>query len=187
MTKTKKLTLSAIMVAMATVLAMLSKLIPAPWLQGGSVTVASMVPIIAVSLIIDCRRGFSAALVYSFIQMLTGFYPPPTQTVLNFFLVTVLDYIAAFGILGFAGAFYKALGKRTWAIPVSGAIVTCGRFICHIFSGILIWGVYAEEGQSVWEYSLVYNGSYMVPEIIITTVALALMAKVIEKASNHTR
>ncbi len=181
MTKTKKITISAIMVAMSTVLAMVSKIIPAPWLQGGSVTLASMVPIVAVSIILDCRWGVLSAVVYSAIQMLTGFYPPPTQSILNFFLVIFLDYIAAFGVLGFAGGFYKMLGGKRWAISVSGALVAFLRYVCHIISGILIWGVYAQEGQSVLAYSLIYNGSYMIPEIIITAVALIFMAPVIEK------
>ena len=183
MTKTKKLTLCALLVAMATVLAMVSKIIPAPWLQGGSVTLASMVPIIAVSVIIDYRWGLLASVVYSLIQMLTGFYPPPTQTILYFFLVIFLDYVAAFGVLGLAGCFYKLFGSKKWAIPVSGAIVTFLRYICHILSGVLIWGVYAGEGQSVLAYSLIYNGSYMIPEIIITTIVLALISGVIEKMS----
>ena len=184
MTKTKKITISAIMVAMSAVLAMVSKIIPAPWLQGGSITLASMVPIAAVSVILDCRWGVLSAVVYSLIQMMTGFYPPPTQTILNFFFVIFLDYVAAFGVLGFAGGFYKILGRKRWAIPVSGALVALLRYVCHIVSGLLIWGVYAEEGQSVLAYSLVYNGSYMIPEIIITTVALAFMAPIIEKLKN---
>jgi len=185
MTKTKKLTFCAIMVALATVLMMASKIIPAPWLQGGSITLASMVPIILVSIIVDCRWGMVTSVAYALIQIMTGFYPPPTQTVLDFIAVIFLDYIAAFGVLGFAGVFYKAMGRGKWAIPVSGAIVALGRYICHIFSGILIWGVYAEEGQSVLAYSLIYNGSYMIPEIIITAVTLALMVPVIEKIKSN--
>lgn len=175
MTKTKKLTLCAISVALATVLAMVSKIIPAPWLQGGSVTIASMVPIIAVSIVVGTRWGVLASVVYALLQMMTGFYPPPTQNVWNFFLVIFLDYIAAFGVLGFAGGIYNLTGRKKWSVPLSGAIVTVARYICHIISGILIWGVYA-EGQSVLAYSLIYNGSYMIPEIIITTVVLAFMS-----------
>jgi thiamine transporter len=181
MTKTKKLTLCALSVALATVLAMVSKLIPAPWLQGGSVTLASMVPIVAVSIMVDWRWGILTSVVYALIQMMTGFYPPPTQTIWNFFLVIFLDYIAAFGVLGFAGGIYNLTGKKKWSIPLSGAIVTLARYICHILSGILIWGVYAEEGQSVLAYSLIYNGSYMIPEIIITTAVLIFMAPQIRK------
>ena len=182
MSKTRKLTLCAVMVALSSVLAFVSKIIPAPWLQGGSITVASMVPVIAVSIIIDCKWGLLSSVVYALIQMISGFYPPPTQTILNFALVVFLDYIAAFGVLGFAGAVYKLFGNKKWAIPVSGAAVALGRYICHIISGVLIWGVYADEGQSVMAYSLIYNGSYMIPEIIITAITLAALIPIIEKA-----
>ena len=55
MNTTKKLTTSALLVALATVLMWVSKLIPAPWLQGGSVTIASMVPIIAVGIMFGTK------------------------------------------------------------------------------------------------------------------------------------
>ncbi len=181
MSKTKKLTLCAVMVALSTVLAFVSKVIPAPWLQGGSITLASMVPIIVASVVIDYKWGLLASLVYSLIQMMTGFYPPPTQTVLNFILVVFLDYVAAFGVLGIAGVFYKMAGSKKWAMPLSAAIVTSLRYLCHILSGILIWGVYAEEGQSVLAYSLIYNGSYMIPEIIISTIVISALVPVIER------
>ena len=73
------------------------------------------------------------------------------------------------------GSVYKLSGKRTYSAAFSGFVVTLLRYICHIFSGILIWGVYAKEGQSVLAYSLIYNGTYMIPEILITTVVLALI------------
>lgn len=185
MSKTKKLTLSAIMVALSTVLAFVSKIIPAPWLQGGSITLASMVPIIVVSVVIDYKWGLLASLVYSLIQMMTGFYPPPTQTVLNFILVVFLDYVAAFGVLGLAEIFYRLSGSKKWSMPLSAVIVTTARYLCHILSGILIWGVYAQEGQSVLAYSLIYNGSYMIPEIIITSIVISALVPVIEKLKSN--
>ena len=179
---TKKLTTSAIMIALAVVLAWVSKIIPAPWMQGGSITFASMVPIIIVSLMFDVKWGLLSAVVYAIIQIMMGFYPPPTQTCGYFVLVVLLDYVFAFGVLGLAAPFYKLFRKKTWAIPAAGAIVTALRYVCHIASGVLIWGVYAEEGQSVWAYSLTYNGTYMIPEIIITTVVLALLSGFLQKA-----
>lgn len=169
------------MVALATVLSLISKVLPAPWLQGGSITIASMVPIVLVAILIDTKWGLISGFVYSLIQMLSGFYPPPTQTFINFALVVLLDYVFAFTVLGFSGAFYRMLGKKVWAIPVSGVIVTALRYVCHIFSGLLIWGVYADEGQSVLVYSLGYNGSYMIPEIIITGIVLAILAPKLQK------
>lgn len=176
MTKTKKLTLCALLTALSAVLTLVSKALPAPWLQGGSVTLASMVPVIAASIIAGCKYGILSGVVFALLQMLTGFYPPPTHSFFDFFLVILLDYFLAFGLLGTAGFFYKLFGKKRWAVPLSACIVTCLRYICHILSGLLIWGVYAEN-QTVLAYSVIYNGSYMLPEIIITTAVSAVLSK----------
>lgn len=178
--KTKKLTTSAIMVALAAVLMFVSKVIPAPWLQGGSITLASMVPIIAVSLIYGSKWGLISGFVYSLIQLISGFYPPPTQNFLSFTLVVLLDYIIAFSVLGISHFFYKLTGSKKISIPISGMITVFIRYVCHILSGILIWGVYAPKGQTVLLYSLTYNGSYMIPEIIITGVVLYLISDFIK-------
>ena len=181
MTKTKKLTTSAVLIALSTVLVFASKLIPAPWLQGGSVTLASMVPIILKSFINGTKWGILSGFVFSLIQMMTGFYPPPTQNFISFVLVIFLDYIFAFTVLGCADIFKKLTKNKPWSECVSGVVVTSFRYFFHILSGILIWGVYAEEGQTVLSYSVIYNGSYMIPEIIITGVVIALITPVIKK------
>ncbi len=175
MSKTKKITLCAVLIALSFALVLVSKLIPAPWLQGGSVTIASMVPIILASLILGTKWGLACGFVFSLIQMMTGFYPPPTQNFINFIAVIFLDYVGAFSVLGLANLFVRLMGSKPWAIPLSGTIVTGLRFIMHILSGILIWGVYAEN-SSVLVYSITYNGSYMIPEMIITTIVLAVIA-----------
>ena len=176
MNTTKKLTTSALLVALATVLMFVSKLIPAPWLQGGSVTIASMVPIIAVGIMFGTNWGFCASLSYAILQMMFGFYPPPTQTFFNFVLVILLDYIIAFGGLGLSGVVFNLCGRKAFSAGLSAFTVTLLRYVCHILSGVLIWGVYA-EGQSVLMYSLVYNGTYMIPEIIISTVVTTIIFK----------
>ena len=176
MNTTKKLTTSALLVALATVLMWVSKLIPAPWLQGGSVTIASMVPIIAVGIMFGTKWGLCSSLAYAILQMMFGFYPPPTQTFLNFVLVILLDYIIAFGGLGLSGIVFNSSGKKAFSAGLSAFAVTLLRYVCHIVSGVLIWGVYA-EGESVLIYSLVYNGTYMIPEIIISTVVTTLIFK----------
>ena len=175
---TKKITASALLIALATVLMWVSKMIPAPWLQGGSITLASMVPILLVGMCFGTKWGLCSAISYAIIQMITGFYPPPTQNLLSFVLVVFLDYIFAFGVLGLSGIFYSAFGKKLFAVPLSAFIVTFLRYICHIISGILIWGVYADSEQSILLYSIVYNGSYMIPEIIITTVVAVIIGKI---------
>ena len=179
MSSTKKMTTSALMIALATALAWVSKVIPAPWMQGGSITIASMVPIIAVSIMLGTKWGLASSLVYALIQMIQGFYPPPTRNFISYLLVIALDYIIAFGVLGLAGLFYRLFGKTRFAAAAAAFIVTALRYVCHILSGILIWGVYADEGQSVLAYSLTYNGTYMIPEIIISTVVVFVLGKFI--------
>ena len=177
MNTTKKLTTSALLTALATVLMWVSKLIPAPWLQGGSITIASMVPIISVGILFGTKWGLCSSLSYAVIQMMFGFYPPPTQNLINFILVILLDYILAFGVLGLSGIIYKASGERSFSPALAAFTVTAMRYICHILSGVLIWGVYAQEGQTIFAYSLIYNGSYMIPEIIISTIVTGILLK----------
>lgn len=180
MTKTKKLTLSAVLTALAFALILVSKQLPAPWTQGGYITLASMVPIILVSVIIDTKWGLISGFVFSLIQMMTDFYMPPATTALSFFGVILLDYILAFTVLGLAGFFVKLTGNKIWSIPLSGTIVTALRYLMHVLSGLLIWGAFADT-DCIPLYALMYNGTYMIPEIIITTTVLAIIAPKIKK------
>ena len=180
MTKTRKLTLTAVFTASSFALMLISKQLPAPWLQGGSITIASMVPIILASVLLGTKWGLASGFVYALIQMMTGFYLPPVTTFWNFMAVILLDYILPFTCLGLADVFVKLTKNKSWSVPLSGAIVTTLRYIMHIFSGILVWGAFAET-SNVIIYSVSYNGSYMIPEIIITTVALAFISPIIKK------
>ncbi len=180
MKTTKKLTLSAVMVAMSTVLLFVSKLVPSlP--NGGQITLASMVPVIFVSLLLGTKWGLVTSFVYALIQMMTGFYPPPTQNFLSFVAVIMLDYIIAFGCLGFAHFFGRFFKNDRIKYSVSAAIVVFIRYVCHIFSGVIIWGVYTPKGQGVWAYSILYNGSYMIPEIIISSIVISLIIPVLKR------
>ena len=176
MSNTKKMTLSAVMVAVAIVLTVLSGFLPFRWLQGGEVTLASAVPIILVGILCGNKWGLLSGAVFSVIRiLLIGFYPAPTQTLWDNFLVFFLDYFAACTVYGLAGWFFRLFRETRRSIPVAGAIVLFLRFVCHFISGCLIWGGGAAEGQSIAVFSLLYNGSYMLPEGIITVVVLVLL------------
>ena len=170
---TKKITTSAMLIALSAILSLIP-IFSAPY--GGTVTAASMVPIIIIGLLYGTKWGILSGFVYSLLQMLTGgIAPPPVQNFLMYALVVSIDYLIAFTVLGLSGFFFKIMKKQKFAIPVSGTIVMLLRFICHFLSGILIWDVYAPEGTPVWLYSLLYNGGYMLPEIIISTVILCAL------------
>ena len=167
-TKTKKITLCAVMIALASVLSLVP-LYHAPY--GGTVTLGSMVPLILVCMYIkDVRWSLLACFAYSLIQMLFGFAAPPTQTFVYFLAVVLLDYIIAFTAISVANPIARLFKNQVFGIAIGSIAALLIRFLCHFISGILIWGVYAPEGQPVWLYSILYNGGYMIPEIVITTV-----------------
>ena len=168
------LTECACMLALGTILSFI-KLFQLPF--GGTVTLCSMVPIIYVSFKYPLKWVLITSVAYGLIQMLASFYAPPTGTFIAYVAVVFLDYLIAFGVLGLAGT----VGKRfngTKGLVIGTTVAIAGRFMCHFISGILIWKVYAGEGQSAVVYSLLYNGSYIFFEWIISLIALFAISKI---------
>lgn len=176
--KTKKLTECAVMVALASVLSLVC-IYQAPF--DGKVTLGSMVPLILVCVHIkDFKWGSICCFAYSLVQMMLGFAAPPTATLPYFFAVVMLDYIVAFSVLCIANPVSSIFANKYVGVAVGSAVAVFMRFICHFISGILIWGVYAPEGQPVWLYSLFYNGGYMLPELIITSILSSVLYRVLK-------
>lgn len=132
-------------------------------------------------------------------QAFAGMYDPENaaKSVLNIVLMAVLDYFVAFTVLGLAGMFKGKIKNDVGAITAGSVVAVLLRLVAHFLSGWILWGSYAEWfftdvmnngfGQSVLQnlsgqplaivYSLVYNSSYMLPELAVTIVGiLALMA-----------
>ncbi|MBR5586427.1 MAG: energy-coupled thiamine transporter ThiT [Clostridia bacterium] len=170
--KTRRITLAGMMIALATVLSFI-KLFEAPY--GGSVTAASMVPIIIFSLLVPTKWGIIQAITYGIIQLMLGWYAPPAESVLNFALVVLLDYVIAFGGLGIAGVVGRSLGNGRIGALTGTICALFIRFLCHFASGILIWSSFAPEGQPLWLYSLLYNGGYMLGEAFITLAVILFL------------
>lgn len=155
----------AIFTALATVL---STIIIYVMPQGGSITLASMVPIIWLALRRGPKVGIVTGILYGCIQFAMLPYIAPVTNPAIALIQVLLDYPIAFGVLGLAGCFKK--------YPVAGAAVGVSlRFVMSFLSGAFIWaGVYA-IGLDPYIYSAVYNGSYMLPELIITVFAIFLL------------
>ena len=167
------------MIALATVLSLVP-VYQAPF--GGTVTLGSMVPLVLIGVLAkDNRFTVLACFAYSLIQMLIGFTAPPTATFMYFLAVVMLDYIIAFTAISVVGPISGALKNEYVGLAVGVVVAMFARFICHFLSGILIWGVYAPEGQPVWLYSLLYNGGYMLPEFVITILAACAIYAVVKR------
>ncbi len=150
----------AVFVALATAL---SFIIVYTLPQGGSITAASMVPILWLALRRGPIIGIFAGALYGVIQLIILPYAyHPVQV--------LLDYPLAFGCLGLAGFFKK------W--PIVGSVVgISGRFAMHFIAGAVWFGPMFAPDLNPYIYSAVYNGSYLIPEMAISAFALYLLQK----------
>lgn len=158
--KTKVLAEATIFIALTIVLKdVLPPIYEMP--QGGAVTIAGLVPLIWFALRRGLKYGVFAGFVYGLIHaLLPGSYIiHPVQG--------LLDYPIAFAALGLAGAFRK--------IPLVGvAVGIVGRFVSSFLAGIIFFTSVSFEGVYA---SAVYNGTYLIPEFIITAVVSYILLK----------
>lgn len=156
----KKLTEFAMTIALSVVLSFI-KVWEMP--QGGSVSLV-MVPL----LVISFRRGISAGMITGAIY---GCLSALLSGVIYHPMSLLLDYIIAFSLVGLAGLF-----KTDLKGIISGCFVgVFGRFLSSYLSGAILFASYAPEGQSPWLYSLVYQATYLIPELIISAIVIILI------------
>ena len=158
----KKLAFCAISLAIATVLSMI------PFLKlynEGSATPCSMLFVALIGYWFGPAVGITAGVAYGVLQFILGPYILSLPQVL-------VDYPFAFGALGLSGFFS---GKKNGLIPgfVTGVL---GRFFFATLSGVIFFGMWAPEGMHPLLYSVLYNGSYLGAELLITLAVLAVPA-----------
>ncbi len=216
--RTNILTITGVLIALGTILSFVKIF---EWPFGGSITLASMVPLIIVGYKYGPRWGLFSGFAFSILQAVLG--ATTTQafagmydaenvkgSIFRIFIMAFLDYIVAFTVLGLSGVFRDRIKNDTVAISLGGAFVVILRFAAHFVSGFLLWGEYAKdffeglkdtfadggkmdafataitnsvlghhEGQYLAEiYSFVYNGFYMIPELIITVIVLVVLMSI---------
>ncbi len=160
------LALAGICIAMSFVLSYV-RLFKMP--QGGSVTLASMLPLMIYAYMYGPKKGVFAGFVYGLLEALQDpFIIHPAQF--------ILDYPLAFAMIGFAGVFASLNIKHEQTKFALGAIfAVLLRYLCHVLSGVFAFGVYAMEANysSSLVYSLAYNS------VVLVDLAIALVAGVI--------
>ena len=165
--ETKILAELSVMVAVAAALHFLSRVL-LPFLhlpEGGSITAASMVPILWFALRRGLRWGLEAGVVFGLVDLAL-----PQSYFISNPIEILLDYPIAFGALGLAGAFKKQ--------PLLGVGVgIAGRFVFHFISGIVFFYTYAWSGWNPVLYSAAYNATYLVPEFVISAVIIYIIDK----------
>lgn len=177
--KTKTLVECALLVALATILSFIT-VYQLP--QGGDITAASMMPLVLASFRHGPKWGLLTGFVFGLIQMMMGFENVMYCTTFGAMLLCVLlDYLLAYSVMGLSCVFGAPVKRRELSVAVGAVVSGLLRYLCSFLSGILIWKDYAPDTMPVWFYSLTYNGSYMIPEIIVTAVVSVLLVRVLDK------
>lgn len=181
---TRKLVESAMIVAIATVLSLIKIDLP----FGGGVTIVSMLPLILASHRWGWKWGLVTAFVYSVLQLILGLdnvgYAASFGMAVG---IVLLDYIIAYTVIGLSGFFDTVFGKTRQSVAVGIAVTFCLRFLCHLITGAWIWGVWMPEEfmnlpmTNVWVYSFLYNGWYMLAELVVTEIVAMLIYKPLGK------
>ena len=180
MKKTSVLALTecGVMVALASILSLIQLgSLPA----GGSITLASMLPIVVVAY----RHGFGwclgSAFCASLVQMLLGLssfsYVTTWQSILA---VALLDYVIAFAVYGLAGIFRKKLKKQYVALVAGAIFAGILRYVCHVISGATVWAGLSIPDSAALLYSLSYNATYMLPDTRILALVAGYVGAVID-------
>lgn len=169
---TKMLALGAVCMALSNVLSMI-KLFDMP--QGGSVTPASMLPLMLFAYVYGVGPGMTVGAVYGVMQFIIEPYFLSVPQML-------LDYPIAFAMVGLAGLFSKN-ENRALGLSLGVVLGSLGRFVAAVLSGVVFFAEYAGD-QNPWVYSIGYNGAYMLPECIICVVlALAVGLRLTQQLS----
>ena len=211
--KNRRMTTSAVMLALATVLALVCAFIPFLHLPfGGGFTIASMLPIVVIAYMYGVKWGLFVSLTYSVIQIvmdlcfgsggvIMALFTPTSDDYMGMvaaFSILVIDYILAYSVLCMGGVFRNRIRNKALSLCLGAVVALSLRYLCHIISGYIFYGAWAEwfftqEGFYSWGstimntfsgnalslvYSIIYNGFYMIPEIVITTIVAIIIGKI---------
>ncbi len=137
--------------------------------QGGSVTLASALPLIVYAYIFGARKGVLAGVIYGALQCLQSpqFYQP---------LQILIDYPIAFGMLGLAGICKNLpfLKKPIWQFVFGASVALVLRYFCHVISGYYVFSSWMMEGYTALSWAFVYN-LYVIVDLSIVLAVGALI------------
>lgn len=157
-TPTKALAYAGLCIALSFALSYI-KLFSLP--QGGSVTLASMLPLIIYSYVFGARKGVLAGFIYGILQCIQSpqIYHP---------LQVLIDYPIAFSAIGIAGIARSFNFTKNPVVKfiIGASLAVLGRYFAHVISGYYVFSSWAMEGYSALGWALVYN-MFLIAELAI--------------------
>ena len=148
-----------------------------PVTSGGSVTLASMVPLLIYAYVYGVTDGLLTGLIFGLLNFISG---PWILTPVTFFL----DYPLAYASIGLMGLAKKLSKNQAAQVSLGVIIVYAARFLCHLFSGMIyfaeqsIWVEFPEWALSnAFLYSFLYQCLYLPLDMIISLGVLLTLSK----------
>ena len=176
--RTRKLVESALMIAIGTVLSIIP-IVEMPY--GGSVTVASMLPVLLIAYRHGLGWGLGAGLTYAVLQQLLGLknltYFTTWQSVVA---IIVLDYLVAFAVIGLGGLFRNSVKRQNLSLALGGLLACLLRYVCHVISGATVWAGLSIPTEAALLYSIGYNATYMIPETVVLVLVAYYLGSVLD-------
>ena len=181
----RRITLSAVMLALSTVLALVCALIPFLNLPfGGCITIASALPIVIISYMYGVKHGLFTAFAYALIQIVCDLLLGHSSVILALFtpasdsfggfgmaiFVLLLDYLLAYSVLGLGGLFRGRFGKGT-ALALGAAVALVLRYAAHVLSGAIFYGAWAE-----WFFTDTVAAEWAISKWIISNLSGASLS-----------
>jgi len=154
------------------------------FINGGSIGIA-MICVLIVSFRRGTLAGILTGLVMGLLDLADGFYAIASTWYIAMAQV-LFDYVIVYAVVGFAGLFRKlSIKENQPKIQIGWLLIGCIlggvlKFSSHYLSGVLFWN---DPSGFVWGftngflYSLVYNGAYMFPSIVLVSLLMFLIAK----------
>ena len=143
---------------------------------GGSIDLV-MIPLIIFAVRWGMGWGVLAGLAFGTLKYFVGSHSSIS------WVSIIFDYSVAYAAVGFAGVLYR----KYKLLPLAALIGCLARFVIHFISGVTVYAQYMpEEFMGIGHmtpslYSLLYNGTYMVPNTILAVVICALLIVPAEK------
>jgi thiamine transporter len=167
-----------------------------------------MLPVVLISYRHGVRWGLVAGMAYAMMEMLLGaknvaaaFQPGyfgDGRMIVNALIMCLMDYFLAFTALGLGGCLRNRVEKPGLGLMLGSIVALSARYLAHILSGYILfsgWAVWfftqdgfpawgADLAQALspealgWVYSVIYNGFFMIPEIVLTAIAALAVARI---------
>ena len=163
---TREICISAILIAIAFVISEFIPVIKLPY--GGKLTYCSMLFVCLIGYFFGPKTGLIASLAYGLLQLVMGSsIVHPIQL--------ILDYPLAYTCLGVSGFFHN----KKHGLAIGYILGVIGRYICHVISGIVFFSDFAEG--NVVLYSLGYNLTYILPEVILSLLLIPILSSTFKR------